>query len=207
MRKNLLRAMELLPEALTGDPTAQAVLVTFDFLSNRKRRQSIELRESRRQMIYSVNCIRDREERVGFEIHLRTAIPHKQLSINEWHAMCMQYSIIFPFLCEFIPGDKNLWIFAYDDSPFSNQFFRSVARRCISPQNCFFVVYKSNPSTECVEWLIENAHEKLSKYLTTEELSNQVFVINSDTNNGFDRLIKAIHNRMSEAKILQSPTP
>lgn len=31
MRKNLLRTRELLPEALTGDPTAQAVLVTLGF--------------------------------------------------------------------------------------------------------------------------------------------------------------------------------
>lgn len=31
MRKNLLRAMKILPEALAGDPTAQTVLVTLGF--------------------------------------------------------------------------------------------------------------------------------------------------------------------------------
>lgn len=155
-------------------------------------------------MIYSVNCICDCKAQIRFENHLRTAIPHRQLSKISWEVMCTRRWMANPLQAVM---DKDLWIFAYDDSPFSDSALCNIARMTIKMQNSFFIAYKPNPSEECAERLIENACQKFPDYFTRRELYNHVFLIDSDTHNGFDRLIKAIHNRMSEAKIPQPPMP
>ena len=90
---------------------------------------------------------------------------------------------------------QSIWIHVWDDSPFSGEIFERKLGMCNLQKN-FFVLYGNTRfnSKRSLDELIQSKFGKF--YPDVESRNHHVFVVNSDTNEGMDKLAEAVRKEM-----------